>query len=45
MLYIHDHMRKNNMHEAAKIFAEEANLELNPGQYFNYYFSLIQHFM
>ncbi|XP_063939811.1 uncharacterized protein LOC135148494 [Daucus carota subsp. sativus] len=30
MLYIHDHMRKNNMHEAAKIFAEEANLELNP---------------
>ncbi|KAL1805617.1 hypothetical protein ACET3Z_028685 [Daucus carota] len=31
MLYIHDHMRKNNMHEAAKIFAEEANLELDLG--------------
>ncbi|KAK1378731.1 hypothetical protein POM88_025475 [Heracleum sosnowskyi] len=30
MLYIHDHMKKNNMHDAAKVFAQEANLELKP---------------
>lgn len=33
MLYIHDHMKKNKMPEAAKVFAQEANLELKPGQH------------
>lgn len=50
MLYIHDHMKKNNMNEAAKVFAQEANLELKSGQYYLFIISklimcLLLHFV